>query len=133
MRNRNPIAVLLLPLVTFGIYALYWEVSTKNEMNKLGADIPTAWLLIVPFVNWWWLWKYSQGVEKVTAGKLNGLLTFLLFIVIGSIGAAIVQSSFNEVTGPVAAAGGFTPTAAAPVGPTEPQPPVNTPPTNLVS
>jgi hypothetical protein len=51
MKNRNVVAVVLLPFVTFGIYSIYWEVVTKNELNAQGAQIPTAWLLIVPFVN----------------------------------------------------------------------------------
>ena len=51
MKNRNPIAVALLPLITFGIYSLYWQVKTKGEMNSLGADIPTAWLIVIPLVN----------------------------------------------------------------------------------
>ncbi len=51
MKNRSPIAVFLLPMFTFGIYGLVWLVKTKNEMNSLGAKIPTAWLLIIPFVN----------------------------------------------------------------------------------
>lgn len=46
-------AVLLLPLITFGIYQIVWYVKTKNEMNQLGATIPTAWLVIVPIVNIW--------------------------------------------------------------------------------
>lgn len=98
MKKRSPIAVLLLPFVTFGLYGLYWEVSTKQEMVKRGADIPTAWCLIIPLVNIWWLYKYSLGVEKVTNGKLSGILAFILLFVLGVIGAAIVQDSFNGVT-----------------------------------
>ena len=97
MKNRNPIAVALLPFVTFGIYGLVWSVKTKNEMNVLGAQIPTAWLLIVPFVNIWWLWKYSEGVEMVSGGKLSTIMSFVLQFLIGTIGAAIVQDSFNHI------------------------------------
>lgn len=105
MRQRKPLGILGLLIITIGIYGIYWLVSTKNEMKKLGADIPTAWLIIVPFVSLWWYWKYSQGVEKVTNGKFNGILTFVLFLIIGSFTAIVVQTSFNEVgqTAPVAA------------------------------
>src|SRR5271155_6209164 len=98
MKKRNPIAVLLLPFITCGIYSWYWIVSTKNEMNKLGAHIPTAWIWLIPFVgSIWWLWKYSEGVEHVTKGKLGGVLAFLLFFFLGVIGHAIVQDLFNKV------------------------------------
>jgi hypothetical protein len=117
MKKRSPAAVLLLPLVTFGIYALYWQVKTKGEMNKLGATIPTAWLIIVPFVNLWWLWKYSEGVDKVTGGKMSAVLAFVLLFLLGFIGGAIIQSSFNEVGE----------TAAAESKPADPTPPASTP------
>lgn len=96
VKHRNPLAVFLLPFVTFGIYLLYWMVKTKGEMNRQGASIPTALLIIVPLVNIWWLWKYSEGVEKVTGGKTSGVLAFILLWLLGCIGAAIVQDSFNK-------------------------------------
>lgn len=42
MKYRSIAAPPLLPLITFGIYALAWSVKTKNEMNKSGTFIPTA-------------------------------------------------------------------------------------------
>jgi hypothetical protein len=51
MKKRSPIAVLFLPIITFGIYVLVWYVKTKDEMNTLGASLPTAWLLIIPLAN----------------------------------------------------------------------------------
>lgn len=97
MQKRSPIAVFLLPLVTFGIYGIYWEVVTKGEMVKKGADIPTALCIIVPIVNIWWLYKYSMGVEKVTNGKMSGVIAFLLLFLLGVIGAAIIQDTFNSI------------------------------------
>lgn len=103
MKNRNPIAVALLPLVTFGIYAIYWQVKTKGELNSKGTNIPTAWLIIIPFVNIWWLWKYSEGVEQVTGEKMSAVLAFILLWLLGSIGAAIVQNTYNQLDGAPAA------------------------------
>ena len=127
MTKRNPIAVILLTLVTFGIYGIYWLVKTKGEMNARGAEIPTALLIIVPLVNFWWYWKYSQGVEKVTGNKLNGLLVFVGFVAVGFIMSAIVQDSFNNVADVAATMAPTppTPVAASPVEsvPTAPTPP----------
>ncbi len=97
MKHRSPIAVFFLPFVTFGIYGLVWEVKTKVEMKRLGADIPTAWLIIVPIINIYWLWKYSMGVEKVTNEKISGIMAFVLLILLGPIGMAIIQNDFNNV------------------------------------
>lgn len=97
MENRSPLLVLFLTLITFGIYGIYWCVVTRTEMCNKGAEIPTAWLIIIPLVNIWWLWKYSEGVEKVTAGKMSGAVAFILLFLLGFIGMAIIQDLFNRV------------------------------------
>jgi hypothetical protein len=99
---RNPFAVFILPLITFGIYTIVWYVKTKNEMNAKGAQIPTAWLMIVPFVNIWWVYKYCEGVDYVTGGETSAILAFLVLILLGcvglaTVGMAIVQSGLNKV------------------------------------
>ncbi len=120
MKKRSPIAVLLLPLITFGLYSLYWNVVTKGEMNKAGANIPTAWLILIPFVNIWWLWKHSEGVGHVTEEKMSGVLAFILQFLLGFIGQAVIQSSLNKVGETAAAA-----PIAAPVATDTPAAPVD--------
>jgi hypothetical protein len=97
MKKRSPIAVLFLPFITFGIYGLVWYVKTKNEMNRLGANIPTAWLLIIPLANIYWLWVYGTGVTLVTKNAHSVLGSFLLRMFLGPIGCAITQNEFNKV------------------------------------
>lgn len=95
MKQRNPLTVFFLSLITLGIYAIVWQVQTKTELKKLGADIPTAWLIIVPLANLYWIWKYSQGVEKVSNGKISAVLTLILLLLLSIVGVAILQSEFN--------------------------------------
>ena len=97
MTKRNSFLVFLLPFLTCGIYPIFWYVSTKEEMNRQGAAIPTAWLLIVPLANIYWLWCYAKGVEKVTAGSTTAIADFILRFFLGPIGMAITQSAFNKV------------------------------------
>ncbi len=96
MTKRSVVAVILLTIVTFGIYALVWSVKTKGEMVRAGADIPTAWLLIVPIANIYWQWKWAGGVEHVTRGKSSQAVTFILMFLLGIIGMAIIQSALNK-------------------------------------
>ena len=98
MTKRSVVAVILFTLITFGIYHLYWYVKTKNEMNAQGANIPTAWLLIIPIANIYWMWKWSEGVEHVTRGKSSAAVSFILMFLLGLIGMAILQSTFNSTT-----------------------------------
>jgi len=97
MTKRSPVGVVLLSLVTCGIYGIVWYVKTKGEMNRLGASIPTAWLLIIPFVNIYWVWKYAEGVQLVTKGAQSAVTIFLLLLFCGIIGMPVTQSAFNAV------------------------------------
>lgn len=96
MTKRSVASVIILTLVTFGIYGLVWMVKTKNEMVKAGADIPTAWLLIVPIASIYWMWKFAGGVEHVTQGKQSQAISFIMMFVLGLIGMAIIQSALNQ-------------------------------------
>lgn len=123
MRNRNPFLVFFLPFVTFGIYSWYWYVSTKNEMNKMGEHIPTAWIWLIPFFGGlWWIWKYSEAVGHVTKEELSGVLAFIVMFLLGSIGHAIIQSSFNKIGAQPAgiSAASNQPAAAVPAVPSAP-------------
>lgn len=80
-------------------------------MNRQGANIPSAWLIIIPLVNIWWLWKYCEGVEQVTNKKVSGVLSFVLLWLLGLIGMAIIQHEFNQVGEAAVAA----PSPAAPI------------------
>ncbi|MEM7159777.1 MAG: DUF4234 domain-containing protein [Myxococcota bacterium] len=103
MTARSPVVVLLLGMFTLGIYPLIWLVSTKTEMNSVGAQIPTAWMLIIPILNLLWLWKWSSGVETATGGETGGALAFILIAFLGPIGMAVVQSGLNKRALPAAA------------------------------
>lgn len=113
MKNRSPAAVLILSLVTFGIYAVYWEVKTKGELTGQGADIPTSWLIIVPIANLYWTYKYAVGVEQVSKGKVSAVLTLILLLLLSVVGMAILQSEFNKLG------------AAPAAGPVPPAPPID--------
>jgi hypothetical protein len=128
MKNRNIGTMILLTIVTFGIYFLVWSVMTAREMRRQGADIPNSILIIIPFANIWWTWKYSEGVEKVTAGKVSTILSFVLLYVAGFIGIYVVQYEFNKIGGGQAAvASGAALPPAAPVSPATPGQPVTNP------
>jgi hypothetical protein len=98
MKYREIWKAVALSIITFGIYAIVWQVKTKGEMNELGANIPTAWWLIVPIGNIWWLWKYSEGVEQVTGAKYSAAVAFVLLFLTSIVGQAIIQIEFNKLS-----------------------------------
>lgn len=98
MTKRSVGSVVILSIVTFGIYALIWFVRSKDEMNKAGADIPSAWLMIVPFASIYWMWKWAGGVEMVTRGKQSQGVAFIMVFLLSIIGMAIMQDAFNKTS-----------------------------------
>jgi hypothetical protein len=97
MTRRSALSVLVLSFVTFGIYPLIWLVNTKEEMNARGANIPTAFLMVIPLANIYWMWKYAEGVEVVTDRRMSGPVAFLVLWLLSFIGMAILQSEFNRI------------------------------------
>lgn len=80
MVKRNLLLVWLLTSLTQGLYTLFWYVKTKREMTNLGENIRPAWMLIIPVVNWYWLWNYSQAVSKVINQKLRPITVYKILI-----------------------------------------------------
>ena len=80
MVKRNLLLVWLLTSLTQGLYTLFWYVKTKREMTNLGESIRPAWMLIIPFANWYWLWNYSQAVSKVINQKLRPITVYKILI-----------------------------------------------------
>jgi hypothetical protein len=53
MKKRNPFVVLLLSVVTFGIYGIYWLYATRKELLPRLQDqkaIWPVWYLFAPFL-----------------------------------------------------------------------------------
>lgn len=97
VKHRNLFLVYFFSIITLGIYTIYWMVSTKNEINSLGAQIPTAWLLIIPIANLYWIYRYCEGFAQKVKNDNSTLLWFILYILVGVIMPAIVQSELNKL------------------------------------
>jgi hypothetical protein len=112
---RNPLGIVGLTIVTFGIYGIFWYYFLNNEMAKFGAARDTdelgdspgtsvlavtlGALIIVPaFVSIYHFWQRLNAGERLT--RLSGMeagLGFLLWIFVSPIGQYIVQSNWNKV------------------------------------
>ena len=97
IKQRNPIAVIIFSIITLGIYAIYWTVKTKEEIKILGAQIPTAWLMIIPIANIYFWYKYAEGFSVYAKKDNSTILWFLLFMVIAPVGMILVQMELNKL------------------------------------
>ncbi|MCX6775931.1 MAG: DUF4234 domain-containing protein [Candidatus Micrarchaeota archaeon] len=100
VKFRNPILVIILGLITLGIYSLYWFYATSKELIELNKSNSNAlfWLigLFIPFVNLYVFWKYSKAVEQASRGSMNAILVFILSLVFNPIAQYLVQTELNK-------------------------------------
>ena len=92
--------LILMSVLTMGLYGLVWFIRTRNEMVKHAqAQIPPNWHLVIPILNLIWMWHWAGGVQKATNGRTTQMIAFLLVFFLGIIGMIIMQGKFNELAG----------------------------------
>jgi len=96
VRRRNSWGLLALSILSVGAIAIAWLCLTRIEMNRLGARIPSPWLLLLPVTTLYWAWRWADGVRHVTARRTSTRTAFLL-VLLGPFGIAIVQAGFNRL------------------------------------
>ena len=97
IQRRNPALVIILSIITCGIYNIYWFVKTKGEINSLGAEIPTAWLLIIPIANLYFEYKYAEGFSIHVKKDNNAIMWFLLLFFVGPVAVILFQIELNKL------------------------------------
>lgn len=108
-RQRSVLMVLLLSIVTCGIYSFFWVYSTRQEMNAYLNDnskSPELNTILAILCSIYWLfimYDYSSDITKMQqkAGlpvKDLALLNLLLSIFgFGIVSILIMQSQLNEI------------------------------------
>jgi len=101
VKYRNVVLVIVFSIITLGIYAVYWLVSTTNELRKMTSSAPNPWfllLLLVPVVNlivfFWYYWKYSKAIGEIS--DFEPVLLFVLWVIISPVAMIIAQTQLNK-------------------------------------
>jgi hypothetical protein len=114
VKVRSPIAVALLPFVTFGIYHLVWWYRVNKEMKdygeSLGYDLgrsptrsvlavfPGVFLIVPPLISYWRGTVRVQGTQALAdIEPVNGFLVFVLWLIISPAMFGYLQMCLNEV------------------------------------
>lgn len=50
MERRSLLFVILISIVTLGIYDVYWLFVTRNELVQKGYKVPSPWLVLAPLL-----------------------------------------------------------------------------------
>lgn len=99
IKEKNIFLIYLLTLFTCGIYGIVWTVQSKRDMNSLGGDIPTTWITIVPFVNFYYFYKYSEAFSLHIKKDENTILWFAISLFAGFLLPYFVQKELNALAG----------------------------------
>lgn len=95
--KRKLLEMSLCLLFTFGLYAIYWIYSTKEELNEQGAQIPTFFFFFIPFVNFYFLYKFAEAFcDEVLKDTSQTIAYFLLTVFLSPIAQLIMQHQINE-------------------------------------
>ena len=97
VQKRSLFAIALLLIVTLGFYSIYWAVKTKEELCRMGAIIPTAWLLIIPIAHFYFWYKYADAFTTYVKKGSDPIGYFFLMGFLPVVGMFIVQSELNKL------------------------------------
>jgi hypothetical protein len=95
--KRSAVGLFFLVMVTCGIYAFFWYAETSRVARSRGAEIPPLWHVFIPILNLIWMWKWCQGMEKATGGRLSAGTSLIMLLFLGAIGMGLIQSKLNEL------------------------------------
>jgi Domain of unknown function (DUF4234) len=111
---RNPLGVVGLSLITFGVYYFFWWYFINREMRDLGRArnvdlgqspgnsvlaVTLGWIVIVPAIVS--MWRTSDRIQRTqeVAGvqaPASGPIIFILLLLIGPVGVWYAQSELNK-------------------------------------
>lgn len=109
VQNRSIAMVILLTIVTCGIYGWVWYYQTTTEVNmSLGENDNALFELLLIFITcglygFYWFYKYNQRLVRLgqTMGLTlsdNALIYILLCVFgLGIVSIGIMQNQLNEV------------------------------------
>lgn len=111
-RERSPIIVIVLSLVTCGIYTLYWIYKMSEELQSESQNedstSPGIELLLVlvtcGLYMFYWYYKYAKMILDIQVSRNismpdDNAILYIILIVFGlsPIAMAIMQSSANKL------------------------------------
>lgn len=110
---RSPVVVILLTLVTCGLYGIYWLYKMSEEIQHLSdtpeSTSPGVELLLIlvtcGLYSYYWYYKYAKKIyyiqqkNNIQPAEDNGILYIILNVFqLHIISMAIMQGTLNKAT-----------------------------------
>ena len=73
----------LLSLLTLGLYFFYWCSRSRADINSSAKQplVPSCWYLVVPGLNYFWMWLYAEALQKVSYKRIKASDVFLVYVI----------------------------------------------------
>lgn len=103
MKKRSIIVMILLTIITLGIYQIYWTCSFQNQLKaktELGfGGFGHLLMLIFTFGIYGIYWQYAAGARLAKLGANNHGLLYLLFcfIALSWLNPFLMQHQANKL------------------------------------
>ena len=103
MTNRGLLAVLLLSIVTLGIYAVYWiivfQIELKKETGEGFDGFAHFLMLIFTFGIYSIYWQYAAGKRLAKQGANDNSVVYLVLSLLGFsiINMLLMQDQANNL------------------------------------
>jgi len=103
MKERSPLAVLLLSIFTLGIYAVYWiivfQIELKRETGEGFNGLGHFLMLIFTFGIYGIYWQYAAGKRLAKKGAEDNSVLYLVLALVGLsvINMVMMQSQANNL------------------------------------
>lgn len=103
MKKRNIVVMIVLSLVTFGIYSVYWNCAFQNELKKQTGE-GFGWLghllmCLVTFGIYSIYWQYAAGKRLHKQGASDLSIVYLLLCFVGGsfLNPFLMQNQANKL------------------------------------
>lgn len=110
--TRNPVTVIILSIVTCGIYGLFWLYTTSTDLNNVLEEerINPVLMIVLSFVTCgiamlYWMYQIDKAVADVCAKNSvqysSNFIIWLILYFVSGVGTIVaeyqVQTAMNSV------------------------------------
>jgi hypothetical protein len=84
-----------------GAFGRLWDwcvTQPVEQMKAKGVQLPTTSGYFAPFGSYGWLWKFSKGIEVITARRIRAAGVFASVFFLGFLGLVIIRHRLAKVT-----------------------------------
>ena len=103
MKQRSIVMMILLMIITFGIYFLYWTCSFQNQLKKNTGKgfggLGHLLMSIFTFGIYYIYWQYAAGRRLTELGAQDNstLYVVLVFVFLSWLNKYLMQSQANQL------------------------------------